>query len=90
MRILAQSLIEGEKELMANIHEDPKVFKNDPGGICYRRDYTTHDIMFDSYHPWERAQMMEFYDNREKLKAEYDDYFKNSLSKKYKPEPQIV
>ena len=27
MRILAQSLIEGEKELMANIHEDPKVFK---------------------------------------------------------------
>ena len=27
MRLLAQQLIDGEKELAANIHEDPKIFK---------------------------------------------------------------
>lgn len=90
MRLLAQQLIDGEKELAANIHEDPKIFKNDPGGICFRREHPVHDMLFDTYHPWERAQMREFYDNREKLKAEYDEYFEKSLSKKYKPQPNVV
>ena len=37
-----------------------------------------------------QAQMREFYDNREALKAEYAEYFEKSLSKKYKPQPNVV
>ncbi len=31
------------------------LLQNDPGGICYRRNHATEDMMFDTYHPWERV-----------------------------------
>eukprot|EP00088_Acartia_fossae_P035414 TRINITY_DN36490_c0_g1_i1.p1 TRINITY_DN36490_c0_g1~~TRINITY_DN36490_c0_g1_i1.p1 ORF type:complete len:147 (-),score=42.21 TRINITY_DN36490_c0_g1_i1:100-540(-) len=90
MRVLAQQLEEGEAELAANSHEDPVVFKSDPGGIVYRRALPHEDWLYDQYHPWEQCLMRDFFDNREKLKEEYNTYFEKSLSKKYKPEPNVV
>jgi len=90
MRILAKQLVDAEAEHLSQIHEDPAIYKNDPGGICYRRELPHQNFMFDHYHPWEQAQLRDFFETRDKLKEEYDEYFEKSLVKKYKPEPQIV
>eukprot|EP00088_Acartia_fossae_P068380 TRINITY_DN8665_c0_g1_i1.p2 TRINITY_DN8665_c0_g1~~TRINITY_DN8665_c0_g1_i1.p2 ORF type:complete len:144 (-),score=30.63 TRINITY_DN8665_c0_g1_i1:401-832(-) len=90
MRVQAIRLAEAEEEHRKGQHCDPIVFKNDPGGICYRREHYTIDHLFDSYHPWEKAQLRDFFEQREVMKAEYDKYFEESLTQKYKPEPQVV
>jgi hypothetical protein len=37
------------------------------------------------WHPWEKVQLMDFFDNREKLKAEFGEYYEKSLKKKWAP-----
>jgi len=90
MRIQAKRLEEAEKEWIQRQHYDPLMLKNDPGGICYQRDVPIHDWLFDLYHPWEKVQLRDFFATREEMRKEYEEYFEASLTKKYKPEPQII
>jgi len=90
MRVQAQRLADAMEELRLGQHPDPIVFKNDPGGITFRRATSHLDWLFDQYHPWEQAQLRDFFEEREKLKEEYAVYFEKSLTKKYLPEPQII
>jgi len=87
-RVLAKMLEDGEHELWEEQHYDPRVFKTDPGGIVYNRECATPDWLFDQWHPWEKVQYMDFFENRQKLKSEFQEYYDNSLTKKYQPEPQ--
>merc|ERR1711941_162952 len=73
------------QEVWAAQHYDPKIFKTDPGGIVYQREGNTPDWAFDMWHPWEKVQLMDFFDNREKLKAEFGEYYEKSLKKKWAP-----
>ena len=34
--------------------------------------------------------LADFFERREQLKKEYEEYFEASLTKKYKPEPLVV
>jgi len=90
MRVQTARLNDAEVELRAAFQPDPSIFKNDPGGICYRRAYPYIDCLFDKYHPWEKVMLADFFDRREELKKEYEVYFEANLTKKYKPEPLVV
>jgi hypothetical protein len=86
MRVLAKMLEDGEQECFENQHYDPRVFKADPGGITFNREGNTQDWAMDQWHPWEKVQAMDFFENREKLKAEFGAYYEKSLKKKWQPE----
>jgi len=86
MRVLAKMLEDGEKECWEQQHYDPSIFKTDPGGIVYDREAVAPDWVFDQWHPWEKVQTMDFFDNRQKLKQEFNEYYEKSLVKKYQPE----
>jgi NADH dehydrogenase (ubiquinone) 1 beta subcomplex subunit 9 len=86
MRVLAKMVEEGEYEVWEQQHTDPRVFKNDPGGIVYHRSASPPDWALDQWHPWEKVQVMDIFNNREKLKAEFNEYYEKSLAKKYQPE----
>jgi len=86
MRILAKMLEEGEHECWQSQHYDPSIKKADPGGIIYDREAVSPDWVFDQWHPWEKVQCMDFFDNRQKLKEEFNEYYEKSLTKKYQPE----
>ncbi|XP_023332794.1 NADH dehydrogenase [ubiquinone] 1 beta subcomplex subunit 9 [Eurytemora carolleeae] len=90
MRVNAARLEEAKHELWEKQHSDPIIFKNDAGGICYRREHTHLDYLFDQYHPWEKVMMRDFFERRETLKKEYEEYFEKSLTKKYQTEPLVV
>jgi NADH dehydrogenase (ubiquinone) 1 beta subcomplex subunit 9 len=85
MRVLAKMLEDAEHEVWETQHYDPKIFKTDPGGIVYQREGNTPDWALDMWHPWEKVQLMDFFDNREKLKAEFGEYYEKSLKKKWAP-----
>merc|ERR1712059_18623 len=86
MRIQAKMLEDGEHEVWEQQHYDPKIFKGDPGGIIYQRGTDAYDWVFDQWHPWEKVQMMDFFEKRETLKKEFHNYYEESLTKKYQPE----
>lgn len=86
-RVLAKMVDEGEHELFEKQHADPRRFKNDPEGICYNREHDTPDWLMDSWHPWEKVQTLDFFDKREKLKEDFNDYYEKSLAKKYQEAP---
>merc|ERR1711890_45161 len=86
LRVAAKIVEDGEYELWANQHQDPRTFKTDPGGIVYNREGNHPDWLFDQYHPWEKVQMMDVFEKREQLKKDFHDYYENSLAKKYQPE----
>jgi len=86
MRVLAQMLEAGEKELWEQQHYDPSIFKTDPGGIVFDREHKAPDWVFDQWHPWEKVQTMDFFDRRQQLKQEFNEYYEKSLTKKYQPE----
>ena len=44
------------------------------------------DWVLDQWHPWEKVQMMDYFEKREKLKEEFNEYYEKSLTKKYQPE----
>ena len=37
-----------------------------------------------------QVQYRDFFERREELKKDYEEYFEKSMTKKYKPEPQII
>ena len=47
------------------------------------REGNTPDWAFDSWHPWEKVQYMDFFEKREELKADFSKYYEDSLTKKY-------
>ena len=52
------------------------------------RECNVPDWSFDSWHPWEKVQYMDFFDTREGLKADFHKYYEDSLTKKYQePNP---
>ena len=74
------------RECWREQHYDPSIFKNDPNGICYNREAISPDWVLDQWHPWEKVQMMDYFEKREKLKEEFNEYYEKSLTKKYQPE----
>ena len=52
------------------------------------RECNVPDWSFDSWHPWEKVQYMDFFEKREGLKADFHKYYEDSLTKKYQePNP---
>ena len=47
------------------------------------RECNVPDWSFDSWHPWEKVQYMDFFEKREGLKADFHKYYEDSLTKKY-------
>merc|ERR1712080_633731 len=47
LRVAAKIVEDGEYELWANQHQDPRTFKTDPGGIVYNREGDHPDWLFD-------------------------------------------
>lgn len=82
MRKLAAMVQAGEEEVFANRHLQPLIFKNDPEGICYHREDDPFDVLVDYWHPWEKAQFIDYFETREKRKSDYEEYYKNSIMKK--------
>ena len=57
-------------------------FQNDPGGILYNRYCEPYDFVLDHWHPWEKVKYMDYFEQREKRKQEYDKYYEDVISKK--------
>ena len=57
-------------------------FQNDPGGIVYNRQCEPYDFVLDHWHPWEKVKYMDYFEQREKRKEEYDKYYEDVISKK--------
>ena len=38
--------------------------------------------MLDHWHPWEKVKYMDYFENREKRKEEYDKYYEEVIAKK--------
>ena len=74
------------RECWREQHYDPSIFKNDPGGIIYSREAVAPDWVFDQWHPWEKVQTLDFFEKRQKLKEEFNEYYEKSLTKKYQEE----
>merc|ERR1711976_568814 len=87
MRVLAAMLEEGEEEVWRVQHYQPFQFKLDPGALCYNRYIEPQDAVLDYWHPWERAQYMSYFEKRDQLKEEYNDYYKNVICKKLESKP---
>merc|ERR1712038_1865469 len=82
MRKLAAMVEEGEEECWRNQHQQPFIFKNDPGGILYHRYALVNDGLLDLWHPWEKVLYKNYFDTREKRKEEIQAYFDSSFPKK--------
>ena len=54
--------------------------------ICIFREGNTPDWALDLWHPWEKVQTLDFFEKRQKLKEEFNEYYEKSLTKKYQPE----
>ena len=74
------------RECWREQHYDPSIFKADPGGIIYNREAVAPDWVFDQWHPWEKVQTLDFFEKRQKLKEEFNEYYEKSLTKKYQQE----
>ena len=74
------------RECWKEQHYDPSIFKADPGGIVYAREAVAPDWVFDQWHPWEKVQTLDFFEKRQQLKADFNEYYEKSLTKKYQPE----
>merc|ERR1711997_327331 len=83
MRKLAAMLEEAEIEHRKMKSFDPFIFRDDEGGIIYHREPHIRDLMVDHWHPWEKANYIDYFTKREELKKEMVDYWKESLSKKF-------
>ncbi|XP_054719526.1 NADH dehydrogenase [ubiquinone] 1 beta subcomplex subunit 9-like [Uloborus diversus] len=78
----AKKLLEdGEKELAANMHYQPRKFSYSPGGINYGRDVPTPDWVLDYWHPLEKAQYPEYFARREQRKLDYIERWERKYGK---------
>ena len=90
-RKLAAMLEEGEEELWREQHPQPFYFKNDPRGITYNRKVDPTDSLLDLWHPWEKAEYIDYFNDREKMKEEYCAYYDSVIVKKgEKGESEII
>merc|ERR1712228_479741 len=83
MRKLVAMLEAGEEEWFENQAFDPFIFRDDEHGIIYNREPHYRDDMIDHWHPWEKANYIDYFDKREEMKKEMNAYWKESLSKKF-------
>jgi NADH dehydrogenase (ubiquinone) 1 beta subcomplex subunit 9 len=83
MRKLAAMLEEGELECQEKANPDPFIFKDDEGGIIYSRENHYRDSLLDHWHPWEKANYIDYFNKREEMKKDMAAYWKESLSKKF-------
>merc|ERR1712110_275585 len=83
MRKLAAMLQDGEEECLEKAAYDPFIFRDDEHGIVYNRQPEHRDTMVDHWHPWEKANYIDYFNKREELKKEMAAYWKESLSKKF-------
>jgi NADH dehydrogenase (ubiquinone) 1 beta subcomplex subunit 9 len=83
MRKLAAMVEEGEEEVFQNQHPAPFIYKDDEGGITFARQAHHSDQILDQWHPWERANYIDYFAKREKLKNEYHAYYDKSIAKKF-------
>ena len=51
--------------------------------VLLSREGNTPDWALDLWHPWEKVQLMDFFDKREELKKDFHQYYEDSLAKKY-------
>jgi hypothetical protein len=57
--------------------------QDDPYGIIqYRQAFPSDDVL-DEWHPWEKAQYIDYFEARQKRKDDFIKYFENHLSKKF-------
>ncbi|GBL83950.1 NADH dehydrogenase [ubiquinone] 1 beta subcomplex subunit 9 [Araneus ventricosus] len=74
-------LEEGEKELYANLHYQPRKFSYSPGGINYGRSVTIPDWVLDFWHPLEKARYPEYFARRELRKQQYTERWEKKYGK---------
>merc|ERR1712020_17666 len=83
LKKLAVMLEQGEEEVFQKQFVTPFVYKDNEGGIIYDRRMDMVDDLMDNWHPWEKANYMDYFEKRKKLKEEIYTYWDQSLSKKY-------
>ena len=59
-------------------------FQDDTNGITWNRYAHVPDDVLESWHPWEKATFIDYFNLREKRKQEAEEYFKNVLMNKSK------
>jgi hypothetical protein len=82
MRKLVGMLEAAEEECWKQQHPQPFIFKDDPNGITWNRYTHVPDDVLESWHPWEKAPFIDYFNLREKRKLEAEEYFKNVLMNK--------
>ncbi|KAJ3657579.1 hypothetical protein Zmor_009368 [Zophobas morio] len=85
MAVARHLLEEGEDELFHKQHWHVKQFVNSPGGSAYQREVVPPDWVLDYWHPLEKAQYPEYFERREKRKAEYIKFWEGQFLCKEKP-----
>ncbi|XP_012216684.1 NADH dehydrogenase [ubiquinone] 1 beta subcomplex subunit 9 [Linepithema humile] len=75
MRVAKHLLEEGEKELFSKIHYQPIMFPNSARGGAYGREVHVPDYVLDHWHPLEKARYPKYFERREKMKDEYEEWY---------------
>ncbi|OAD56609.1 NADH dehydrogenase [ubiquinone] 1 beta subcomplex subunit 9 [Eufriesea mexicana] len=76
VRVAKRLLLAGEEELYRMNQCDKTIFPNSPGGICYERYFDPSDAVLDYWHPIDKARYPKYFAQREKLKEEYQKFYK--------------
>uniref|UniRef100_C1BNZ1 NADH dehydrogenase [ubiquinone] 1 beta subcomplex subunit 9 n=1 Tax=Caligus rogercresseyi TaxID=217165 RepID=C1BNZ1_CALRO len=83
LRVLAAMLEAGEREYFEKKHPVPFRFLNDPGALAHEREVESPDHLLDLWHPWEKANFMDYFEKRENMKKGYENYYETVISKKF-------
>jgi len=83
LRKLAAMVEAGEEEVWQNQPATMFTYRDDEDGITYSRQAHIEDSVLDFWHPWERANYIDYFKKREEMKADYNAYWEESLSKKF-------
>ncbi|CAB4061109.1 NDUFB9 [Lepeophtheirus salmonis] len=84
LRVLAAILEAGEREHFEKKHPIPFKFLNDPGALAFERTVDSPDHVLDLWHPWEKANFIDYFNKREKKKEEYHEYFEKVIAVKFR------
>jgi len=82
MRVLAVMLEEAEKEQLDQRHIQPRIFVSDYDGIEHHRYHIPYDAIMDTWHPWEKAPYIDYFEKRENMKSDMAAYHDASIMKK--------
>merc|ERR1711879_480737 len=83
VRKLAAMLEAGEEEVWQNQPVTMFKYRNDEDGITYNRQAPIEDYVLDEWHPWEKANYIDYFNKREEFKKDTQAYWEQSLSKKF-------